>query len=165
MRNLNLAPLRRHEFDPFNVFREFEKELGNYWLESPQRVNSHNGTRFKETEDTYLFTFDLPGVSNKDIDINVEGDILTVNAKRHDHFAEGSDSYLTFERSFKLPQGVNNEGVKAHYENGVLAVALPKEEKNKAKKIEVTGGEKSGGFLSLLGFGKNEKKETKEISD
>lgn len=155
MRNFNLS--RRNEFDPFNLFREFEKELGNYWLESPRRVEAHKGTRFKDTEEAYLFTFDLPGVNNKDIDINVEGDVLSIQAKRHDHFAEGSDSYVTFERNFKLPQGVNSEAVKAHYENGVLAVALPKEEKNKAKKIEVTGGEKTSGFLSLLGFGKSEK--------
>jgi HSP20 family protein len=158
MRTFKLTPFQKHDFDPFQVFKEFEKELGNYWLESPRRVETHNGTRYKETEEAFLFTFDLPGVSNKDIDVNVEGDVLSVKAKRHDHFAEGGDQYLTFERSFKLPQGVNNESVQAHYENGVLAIALPKEEKLKAKKVEVTGGEKSKGFLSL--FGLNMKTET-----
>lgn len=150
MRTYTVTPFKRNDFDPFGLFKDFENELGQFWLGTTPKGQSNNNVRFKETEEAYLFSFDLPGVSNKDIDIDLEENKLSVKAKRKDHFSDDSEAYINFERTFQIPRGIENEKVQAHYENGVLAIALPKKESKKARKIEVSGAEKSKGFFNRL---------------
>ena len=96
-----------------------------------------------ETEDSVHYAFDLPGLTQDAIAVEVEDGTLTVSATRertnHDpgKFHRYERRFGTFSRSIGLPQGVSDDAVKASYTNGVLEIAVPKPEQQKPKRIEV----------------------------
>lgn len=103
----------------------------------------------EETQDGYLLTADVPGVSPEDIDITVENGVLTVKGERHAERREDKEGYRrlersfgSFQRSFVLPKGVNAEGVQANVENGQLKLRVPKPVASLPRKISIsaTGG-------------------------
>jgi HSP20 family protein len=70
----------------------------------------------------------LPSVSEQDIDISLDDDVLTIRGEKENfHFVERS--YGTFQRSLRLPYAVNPDQVQASFGNGVLMVKLPKTER------------------------------------
>lgn len=105
-----------------------------------------------ETENELVLKADLPGVSEKDIDVRVENNMLTVRGERQFETKVKEDNYLriertygSFSRSFGLPNTVNTEAISAEYRNGVLTVQLPKRAESKPKqvKVNVTSSEKN----------------------
>jgi HSP20 family protein len=105
----------------------------------------------KETKDGYLFLADVPGVNEKDIDISLTGNRLTISGKRdveehheNDRFFAYERSYGTFSRSFTLPEGTDAEHVRADLKNGVLKVLLPKKPELQPRKIAIQGGNDTG---------------------
>ena len=102
-----------------------------------------------ETENELVLKADLPDVNEKDLDVHVENNMLTIHGERkfeqntkEDNYLRIERSYGSFSRSFSLPNTVNTEAVKADYKNGVLTVELPKraEAKPKQVKVNVTSG-------------------------
>lgn len=98
----------------------------------------------KETHDGYVFKADLPGVHDKDVDINLKGNRLTISGKREEEERREGETYFAYERSygtfsrtFTLPEGVDPERVNAELKEGVLTVTIPKTEEQKAKRIQV----------------------------
>ena len=94
-------------------------------------------------DDRYELNADLPGVDPSSVDIDVEGQVLTIRAERTPRSQEGV-TWLARERSggryvrrLNLGQGVDTAAISASYENGVLSVVLPVSEKAKARKVEV----------------------------
>jgi HSP20 family protein len=88
---------------------------------------------------------DLPDIQEKDIDIRVENNTLTIRGERKFQKEVNEDNYLrveraygTFTRSFSLPNKVNTEGIHAEYRNGVLTVNMPKREESKPKQIKIS---------------------------
>jgi HSP20 family protein len=111
----------------------------------------------------------MPGVRKEDISIKVEGTQLSISGERQRETKEGEEEstlhnervYGKFERIFKLPDSINAEKIEAHFENGVLNIALPKAETAKGRSIPIQTG--SSGFLSkLMGSKKEENKELKD---
>jgi len=100
----------------------------------------------KETKDTYIFKADLPGVEERDLDIQLTGNRLTVNGKRE---AEAKDegetyyayerSYGTFSRSFTLPDSADIEHVDADLNGGVLTISIGKRPEHQPRKITLKG--------------------------
>lgn len=97
-----------------------------------------------EEDGDLVLKADLPGLGKDDIDLELEGDVLTLKGtrKREEEVNEGGfyrceRSYGSFQRSFRLPGEVDSKKVKADFKDGVLEVKLPKAEATKAKKIEV----------------------------
>jgi HSP20 family protein len=93
--------------------------------------------------DRYVLDADLPGIDPASVDIDVDGQLLSIRAERATASAEGV-TYLarergagTYLRRFTLGQGIEKDAISASYENGVLRVVLPVAEKAKARKIEV----------------------------
>jgi len=87
---------------------------------------------------------DLPDISEKDLDLRIENNTLTLRGERKFEKKVAEEQYLrverqygSFTRSFSLPNTVNTEGIKAEYKNGVLTVTLPKREESKPKQIKV----------------------------
>ncbi len=87
---------------------------------------------------------DLPDVNEKELDLRVENNTLTLRGERKFEKKVEEENYLrierrygSFSRSFSLPNTVNTEGIKAEYKNGVLTVTLPKREEAKPKQIKV----------------------------
>jgi HSP20 family protein len=98
-----------------------------------------------ETPTEVVYAFDLPGIPEDRISIEVKDDNLTVSAEREkvdetseNGFYRFERRYGTFARAVGLPQGVDQENIAARYENGVLEVRVPKPEEQKPKKIELS---------------------------
>jgi HSP20 family protein len=96
-----------------------------------------------KTGDGYVLNADLPGIDPSTLDIDVDGQLLSIRAERPAPSTEGV-TYLarerrtgTFLRRFTLGQNVDTTGITAGYDNGVLSVTIPVAEKAKPRKIEV----------------------------
>ncbi len=102
------------------------------------------GFDVKETKDAFLVKADLPGVSDKDIEVSVSGTRLTISGKREEEKKEKGDVYYTWERtcgmftrSFKLPEGVDVDHLEAELKGGVLTVVAPKKAEFQPRKVTV----------------------------
>jgi HSP20 family protein len=98
----------------------------------------------KETKDEYVLQADLPGVAEKDLEISVTGNVITVAGKREqesrqegDRFYAMERMYGQFARSFALPEGADAEKVSAHLNDGVLTVHIPKKPEVQPKRISI----------------------------
>ena len=98
-----------------------------------------------ETPTEVVYAFDLPGIREEQITIEVKDETLTISADREkteetseNGFYRFERRYGTFARAVGLPQGVDQENISARYENGVLEVRVPKPEEQKPKKIELS---------------------------
>ena len=111
-------------------------------------LDSRQGPRLmpmdlSKTGDGYVLSADLPGIDPSSLDIDVDGQLLSIRAERPAPSTEGV-TYLsrerrtgTFLRRFTLGQNVDTAGITAGYDNGVLTVTVPVAEKAKPRKIEV----------------------------
>jgi HSP20 family protein len=104
-----------------------------------------------ETETELVVKADLPDLQEKDIDVRVENNTLTIRGERKFEKEVSEENYLrvervygSFTRSFSLPNTVKTEGIRAEYRNGALTVRMAKRAESKAKqvKISVTGNGK-----------------------
>jgi HSP20 family protein len=99
-----------------------------------------------ETEEDVFVTVDMPGVSEDTIDITLEKNILTIIGNSTHGEPEGYSLAFAeyrsgdYERSFRLTDQIDREGIEAVYNNGVLKLILPKVEVAKARKISVKAG-------------------------
>ncbi len=104
----------------------------------------------KETKDAFVFKADLPGMKEKDIEVKLHGNRLTISGSREAELEDKSDAYYTYERSygsftraFTLPEGIDADHVQADLKEGVLAIAVPKKAGAHAKTIAIKTGGKS----------------------
>jgi HSP20 family protein len=97
---------------------------------------------FRE-RDQYILNADLPGIDPGSVDVDVDGQLLTIRAQRTQASQEGAKwmaqerPHGTYLRQFSLGEGVDPDRITAHYDNGVLSVIIPVSEKAKPRKIEV----------------------------
>ena len=96
--------------------------------------------------DRYVLNADLPGIDPASVDIDVDGQLLSIRAERPAVKTDGvtwiarERSTGTFLRRFTLGQNVDTSNISANYENGVLSVVIPVAEKAKPRKIAVQSG-------------------------
>jgi HSP20 family protein len=97
-----------------------------------------------ETEDSVRYAFDLPGLTQDAIQVEVEDGTLNVSATRSREQKQDAGTFQRFERRFGtfsraigLPHGVSEDSISASYVNGVLEISVPKPEQPKPKRIEV----------------------------
>jgi len=97
-----------------------------------------------ETKDDLYVTFELPGLQDKDVNVSITGDMLTVKGERRLERDLKDEShyrlervYGKFERTMPLPIPVQADKVKASYRDGVLEIRLPKVEAVKPKEIKI----------------------------
>ena len=88
---------------------------------------------------------ELPGIDPKDVDVQVENNVLTLRGERkldsevkRESYHRVERSYGAFSRSFTLPTVVDTEKIKAEYKDGVLRLVLPKKEEAKPKQISIS---------------------------
>jgi HSP20 family protein len=113
-----------------------ERQLGNF---SPR-------LDVEENEKEYLISAELPGMDEKDIDLSIDNNMLTVKGdKKEEKEGKQGDYHLverhygSFSRSFELPEGIDAEKVEAHFKKGVLRISLPKtpQAQKEVKKITI----------------------------
>jgi HSP20 family protein len=103
-----------------------------------------------EDKERILMTAELPGFKENEIQVQMEGGVLTLRGeRRHEEEKEGRTfhrcerSYGQFVRSFTLPNNVDRDRIKASFSNGLLEIELPKREEAKPKQIPIGGGGKT----------------------
>ena len=126
-------------YNPFRELEEFERNLfanpfGSFFASGDL---AEFKTDVTDEGDHYLLEADLPGFDKKDIQLDVNGDTMTVHAERRSKIEEKDKkdkivrierSYGAYSRSFNI-SGVDADGIKAKYDNGVLKLTLPKKQK------------------------------------
>ncbi|WP_396657040.1 Hsp20/alpha crystallin family protein [Microbacterium sp.] len=94
--------------------------------------------------DTYVLTADMPGIDPGSVDVDVDGQLLTIRAERTLPEGEGvkwitrEREAASFLRQLNLGQGIDTDRISANYANGVLSVTIPVSEKAKPRKIAVS---------------------------
>jgi len=147
--------------DPFlSLHREmnrlFDDVLRDTRLPSAGQIGASNlvnaSMNVSETDNGIRITAELPGVSEQDIDVSLDDDLLTIRGekkfeqkdeKENFHFVERC--YGTFQRSLRLPFTVHPDQVQASFENGVLTVTVPKSgQQQRSRRIQVQSRRTSG---------------------
>jgi len=97
-----------------------------------------------EKDGNIVLKAQLPGMTEKEIDLKIEGDTLTLKGERKmenedkkSNYHRVESFYGSFTRSFRLPDGVDYEKIKADYKNGILTVTIPKKPEVKPREIQV----------------------------
>ncbi|MBO4388916.1 MAG: Hsp20/alpha crystallin family protein [Spirochaetales bacterium] len=100
----------------------------------------------KEDEKQYTVEAELPGYTEADVRIHVQNHVLTISSEKKTEAKDGKKYlvreryYRSFERSFTLPEGIDEANISAEFKNGILDIALPKLPVEKPKQIEVKIG-------------------------
>ena len=100
-------------------------------------------TDMYEEKDQLVIKTELPGITEKDLEVTLEGDMLTIKAEKKEEMAEDATHhtreryYGKYVRSLSLPSRVNGDKVSATFDNGVLELRIPKAEEVKVRRIEV----------------------------
>jgi HSP20 family protein len=143
-------------WDPFREFSTLQDRMNRLFRESygPEgRDESLTTSQFAPPVDVYedehnvVLKVEVPGIDEKDIDVRVENNVLTVNGERkvekeekEENFRRIERQYGTFTRTFTLPSTVDAERIRADYDKGILKIVLPKKAEAKPKSIKVNVG-------------------------
>ncbi|MFZ0087983.1 MAG: Hsp20/alpha crystallin family protein [Solirubrobacteraceae bacterium] len=127
--------------------------LFNSFFDTPTPANGQALRRWLpamdlvETEGSFVLRADLPGLSESDVNIELDDNVLTISGERkaeHEERAAGyyrvERSFGSFRRSLTLPEGVDPESVRASFDNGVLEVTVPKPEQRTPRKVQISVG-------------------------
>jgi HSP20 family protein len=100
-----------------------------------------------ETEDAFVLRADLPGLTENDVNLELENNVLTISGERKSEHEERREGYHRVERGYgrfarqlTLPEGVKPDGIEARFDNGVLEVRIPKPEERKPRKLNISVG-------------------------
>ena len=143
-------------WEPFREFATLQDRINRVFRESysgADRDESLTTSSFAPAVDVYedehkvTLKIEVPGIEEKDIDVRVENNTLTVHGERkiekeekEENFRRVERQYGSFTRSFTLPSSVDPGQVSAHYDNGVLKIKLAKKAEAKPKQIKVNVG-------------------------
>jgi len=143
-------------WDPFREFTTVQDRLNRLFRESygPEGgEESLTSSSFAPPVDVYedehnvTLKIEVPGIDEKDIDVRIENNVLTVHGERkfekeekEENFRRVERQYGSFTRTFTLPTTVDAEKVSANYDKGILKIALPKKAEAKPKQIKVNVG-------------------------
>ena len=127
-----------------DIFRDFDRVFDSFFNDSAFTPRSTPRVDIREDEDGYVLEAELPGLTEKDIEVKVDDNLLTISSKKEDEKEEGRDGYLlkerrraSFARSFVLPKDVDKSSIEAKFANGLLRLNLGKAPETKPKTIEV----------------------------
>ena len=157
-------------WDPYREFSSVQDRLNRLFNASfnEGRDESLATSSFAPAVDVYedehnvTLMIEVPGIDEKDIDVRIENNTLTVHGERKFEKEEKEENYRrverqygSFTRSFTLPNTVDHENVGANYDKGVLKIKLAKKAEAKPKQIKVNvGSEKHEKTLEAKGPGK-----------
>ncbi|MGD9951258.1 MAG: Hsp20/alpha crystallin family protein [Burkholderiales bacterium] len=133
-------------YNPFDeLFNEFSKGFWVKPLAFPAGTEVSIKVDVKEDDKSYTVRADVPGVKKEDIQVDVEGNVVSLRAeakqekeeKKGEKVIYSERSYGMASRSFSLPTDVDEKGAKAEYKDGVLTLTLPKKTDGGGKRITV----------------------------
>jgi HSP20 family protein len=127
--------------------RYFESFFGDSILNPGVRLTSQlPAVDIRETENAYVLEMELPGYDEKNIEVHVNGNSLSINSKADENREAKKDdgTYIlrerrltSFSRSFKLPENANPESVAADFTNGILCMEIKKRPEAQKRVIQI----------------------------
>ena len=143
-------------WEPLREFGTLQNEMNRLFNTVFDAPAPGNGTARRwmpamdlvESGDHFVLRADLPGMSEEDVNIELEDSTLTVSGERKTEHESSEEGYYrverasgSFHRSLTLPKGVDPESVTASFDRGVLEVRIPKPEARKPRKIQIGGSD------------------------
>lgn len=140
-------------WEPTRELESFQSDMNRLFESFLRPASGRSGPRWIPATDLtwegddLVLRLDLPGMDDESVDVEVEGNVLTVSGERSET-AESEDegqlrrerSYGTFARSFTLPEGTDPEAIKGDFDKGVLELRIPKPAEERPRKITIGGG-------------------------
>ena len=146
-------------WDPVREIDSLQGEMNRLFstfFDTPTtRGNGGNGTMRRwipamdlvETGEHFVLKADLPGMTENDVNIEIENNVLTISGERKTEHEEKHEGYYrleratgAFARSLTLPEGIDAEAVSATFDNGVLEVRIPKPAQAQPRKVQIGVG-------------------------
>ena len=150
--------LKLDQWDPMREFNQLGERLSSFF-EGKDDSSSITGELFSkenpewkpacditEDDNEYLVTADLPEVKKDEVKVNIDNGVISISGERKTE-SEKKDkkkkyhrierSYGSYQRSFRLPENVKEDGVQAEFKDGVLRVHLPKNGSQVQKNIQI----------------------------
>lgn len=145
LRNPGLSPWRDLEEVSNRLARLFDES------QSPLSTGTNGGTwvpavNVEETKDAMVLSAELPGMTEENISIELENNVLTISGEKSEERTEGDEErryhlwerrYGAFQRSFTLPRTVKGDDIRANFDKGVLQIVMPKVAEAKTRKIAI----------------------------
>lgn len=136
---------RKSILDLYNeVNRLFDSFFAPVEEEETLATSFYPAVDIEEKDKEYCVTVELPGVKKNDVKITVKDNLLTISGEKKSEKEEKGKNYHrservfgTFQRTFRLPDLVDQENISAEYKDGVLHITIPKKEEAVAKEIEI----------------------------
>ena len=135
---------RTYPASPFRLFEDFFNDWAFRSVEGRRAADTWTpAVDVVEKEGNLHLMAALPGLNEKDIELKIEGQVLTIKGERKSQESEGyayhqQESYYgAFSRSFTLPDSTDLDSIKADYKNGILSILVPQKPEVKARTIKV----------------------------
>ena len=143
-------------WEPARERQSIQQEMNRFFgtfFDSPTGAGNGGSRRWipamdlVEERDHYVLRADLPGVSEDDVKVELEDNVLTISGDRKSEHEQRKEGYYrverasgAFSRSLTLPEGIDPESIQARFEKGVLEVRVPKPEERKPRRVEINVG-------------------------
>lgn len=143
-------------WEPVRELSSIQNEMNrlfNTFFDTPTQANGASARRWipsmdlVETAEEFVLRADLPGMSESDVNIELEDNVLTISGERKTEHEERQEGYYrveraqgSFRRTLTLPEGVDPDAVRASFDKGVLEVRIPKPEERKPRKVAISVG-------------------------
>ncbi len=132
-------------YRPNSILADMERALDSIFDDGFYGFSAGNArVDIREEDARYVLEAELPGITEKELEVKVDNDMLTLAAKKDEKREEKHNGYLlrerrsqSFNRSFVLPADVDRDHIEAKLENGLLVLHMPKTEAAKPRQIEV----------------------------
>ena len=136
---------RRRPFEGLTTwFNDFDSWFNDDFFNRTVQSTWAPAVDIKEKDGKYLLRADLPGIDKKDIHVELKEGYLTLKGERKSEHEDKTDNYNriertygSFERSFRVPEGLTEKDIKAKYHDGVLELSIPVLKVKKPKALEV----------------------------
>jgi HSP20 family protein len=150
-----MAVIRWEPATEINTNQNEKNRLFNTFFDQPNQTGRGNGMTRRwlppmdlvESAEHYVLRADLPGLSDGDVNVQLEDNVLTISGERKAEQEQQLAGYYRLERAFgvfsrslTLPDGVDPEGVQAHFNHGMLEIRIPKPEQKKPKTVQISLG-------------------------
>jgi HSP20 family protein len=136
-----------------SIQQEMNRLFGSFF-DTPATPGNGGGLRrwipamdLVEESDHYVLHADLPGLSDQDVNIELEDNVLTISGERKSEHEQRKEGFHRverasgrFSRSLTLPEGIDPDSVKANFDKGVLEVRIPKPEQRKPRRVAISVG-------------------------
>ena len=136
--------LIRYSPQPVDLFDNVSRWFDDFLTEPVFGRSNLPAVDLRETDAQYLMEVELPGLAEKDIEVKLENNLLTISSRKEEKKEEKTNGYLLrerrsahFTRSFVLPEDVEREKIAAEFKSGILTLTFPKAPAAQPKTIEV----------------------------